>query len=109
MNAVLVYVTAPNRDDALRMGRIVVSEQLAACANVLDGMTSIYRWNGELQQENEAVLLLKTRAELANQVVLRVQELHPYDVPAILVLPIEGGSKLFLAWLDEATEEVPQS
>jgi periplasmic divalent cation tolerance protein len=105
MNAVLIYVTAPNRDEALRMGRVVVSESLAACANVLDGMTSVYHWNGELQQENEALLLLKTRGELANKVVQRVQELHPYDVPAILVLPIDGGSKLFLGWIDEETRD----
>lgn len=105
MNAVLIYVTAPNRHEAVRMGRTIVSESLAACANILDGMTSIFHWNGELQQESEVVLLLKTRAELSHQVVQRVQELHPYDVPAILVLPIEGGSTLFLSWLGEETAE----
>jgi periplasmic divalent cation tolerance protein len=108
MNAVLVYVTAPNRDEALRIGRTVVTEGLAACANILDGMTSIFRWHGEVQQESEAVLLLKTRAELALQVVQRVQELHPYDVPAILVLPIVAGSTLFLSWIDEETAEVAE-
>jgi periplasmic divalent cation tolerance protein len=105
MNAVLIYVTAPNREEAVRIGRTIVSESLAACANILDGMTSIFRWNGELQQESEAVLLLKTRAELGPRIVQRVQELHPYDVPAILVLPIEGGSTLFLSWLGEETLE----
>ena len=105
MNAALVYVTAPNREEALRIGRTIVSESLAACANVLDGMTSVFRWNGELNQESEALLLLKTRSELAAAVVHRVQELHPYDVPAILVLPIEGGSNLFLSWIGEETAE----
>jgi periplasmic divalent cation tolerance protein len=103
MNAALVYVTAPNRDEAVRIGRAVVSESLAACANVIDGMTSIFHWNNELQQESEALLLLKTRAELTSSVVRRVQELHPYDVPAILVIPIEGGSNLFLSWIGEET------
>jgi len=105
MNAVLVYVTAPSREEATRIGRTVVSETLAACANILDGMTSIFRWNGEMQQESEAVLLLKTRAELAQRVVQRVQQLHPYDVPAILVLPVEGGSPLFLSWIGDETSE----
>src|SRR5687768_6380861 len=106
MNAVLIYVTAPNRDEAVRIGRTVVTEGLAACANVLDGMTSIFRWHGEVQQESEALLLLKTRDELALQVVQRVQELHPYDVPAIVVLPIVAGSTLFMSWIDEETAEI---
>lgn len=105
MNAALVYVTAPNREEALRIGRAIVAESLAACANVLDGMTSVFRWNGELQQESEAVLLLKTRSELASLVVQKVQELHPYDVPAILVIPIDGGSNLFLSWIGQETVE----
>ena len=69
MNAVLVYVTAPNREEAVRIGRTLVSESLVACANVLDGLTSIFRWHGEIQQESETLLLLKTRDELALQVV----------------------------------------
>jgi len=109
MNAALVYVTAPSREEALRIGRAVVTESLAACANVLDGMTSVFHWNGEIQEESEAVLLLKTRAELAQAVVHRVQELHPYDVPAILVLPVEGGSSLFLSWIGEETFDSPVS
>jgi periplasmic divalent cation tolerance protein len=103
MNAVLVYVTAPGREEALRIGRTIVSESLAACANILDGLTSVFRWNSEMQQESEALLLLKTRADLAQRVVQRVQELHPYDVPAIVVLPIQGGSTLFLSWIGEET------
>jgi periplasmic divalent cation tolerance protein len=108
MKAVLVYVTAPSREEALRIGRTVVSESLAACANVLDGMTSIFRWNGDVQQESEALLLLKTRAELALQVVHRVQEVHPYDVPAITVLPIVAGSTLFMSWIEEETSKLEE-
>jgi periplasmic divalent cation tolerance protein len=108
MNAVLVYVTAPNREEAVRIGRTLVSESLVACANVLDGMTSIFRWHGEIQQESETLLLLKTRDELALQVVQRVQELHPYDVPAIIVLPIVAGSTLFMSWIDEETAETAE-
>jgi periplasmic divalent cation tolerance protein len=108
MKPVLVYVTAPNREEAVKIGRTVVSESLAACANVLDGMTSIFRWHGELQQETEALLLIKSRAELAHQLVHRIEELHPYDVPAIIVLPIVAGSTLFMSWIDEETSKVPE-
>ncbi len=103
MNISLVYVTAPGRDEALRIGQTLVEESLAACANVIDGMTSVFRWNGAVQQEREALLLLKTRSEFVDRAVRRVQELHPYEVPAILVLPVEFASPLFLNWVFEAT------
>jgi periplasmic divalent cation tolerance protein len=98
-SAVLVYVTAPNRDEALRIGRRLVEERLAACANVFDGMTSVYHWQGKLEESAEAVLILKTRRELASKAVDRVRSLHSYDTPAILVIPVEGGSQPFLDWV----------
>lgn len=100
---VLIYVTAPHRDEALRIGRELVTERLAACANVLGGMTSIYQWKGELQEESEAVLILKTRRDLADHAVARLRELHPYDVPAILVLPVQSGNPAFLEWIQDET------
>lgn len=105
-SAVVLYVTAPNRDEALRIGRVIVEERLAACANVFDGMTSVYHWQGKLEESAEAVLILKTRRDLAPNAVDRVRTLHPYDTPAILVLPIDGGSQPFLDWI--AAETVQQ-
>jgi periplasmic divalent cation tolerance protein len=105
--AVLLYVTAPNRDEALRIGRVIVEERLAACANVFDGMTSVYHWQGQLEESAEAVLILKTRRDLASNAVDRVRSLHPYDTPAILVLPIDGGSQPFLDWIAAETVQQP--
>jgi periplasmic divalent cation tolerance protein len=103
-STVLVYVTVPDRGEAVRIARAIVTERLAGCANILDGMTSLYHWNGELQESNEAVLLLKTRQELVKSVTDRVCELHPYDVPSILAIPITGGFQPFLNWIAAETE-----
>jgi periplasmic divalent cation tolerance protein len=75
------YVTAGSRDEALTIGRTIVQERLAACANVLDGMTSIYWWQGALEQAGEAVLILKTRAELVERLTMRIQRAAPLRVP----------------------------
>jgi periplasmic divalent cation tolerance protein len=100
---VLIYVTAPNRDEAVRIGREIVTDRLAACANVLPGMTSIYQWQGEIREDSEAVLILKTRRDLADRLVVRVRELHPYETPAILVLPVQSGNPAFLEWIQDET------
>ena len=100
------YVTAGSREEALAIGRTVVDERLAACANVLDGMTSLYWWQGVLEQASEAVLILKTRAELVERLTMRVRELHSYDCPCVVALPIAAGNPDYLAWI--AGETVPR-
>jgi len=101
--AVLIYVTAPNRDEALRIGREIVTGRLAACANVLPAMTSIYQWEGEIREDSEAVLILKTRRDLSEPVIARIRSLHPYETPAILVLPVQAGNPAFLEWIQDET------
>ena len=98
------YVTAGSREEALAIGRTVVDERLAACANVLDGMTSLYWWQGVLEQASEAVLILKTRAELVERLTMRVRELHSYDCPCVVALPIAAGNPDYLAWIAGETE-----
>jgi periplasmic divalent cation tolerance protein len=93
------YVTAGSRDEALTIGRTVVQERLAACANVLDGMTSIYWWQGALEQAGEAVLILKTRAELVERLTMRIRELHRYECPCVVALPIAAGNPEYLDWI----------
>jgi periplasmic divalent cation tolerance protein len=90
MSAIFVYVTAASRDEALRIGRAVVGERLAACANVIDGMRSIYRWNDEIRDEGEAVLILKSLAEALPALTRRILALHSYDCPCVAALPIAG-------------------
>ncbi len=99
----LLYVTAESREEAVAIGRDLVEERVVACANVLDGMTSIYQWKNTVEQSDEAVLLLKTRQELVPRVIDRVQELHSYDCPCVIELPIRSGNPDFLQWITDET------
>lgn len=100
---VLAYITAGSREEALRIGRILVEDRLAACANILDGMTSVYRWKDVVEQADEAVLIAKTRRSLFDRLAARVRELHSYDVPCIIELPVGRGDAGYLAWLRDET------
>ena len=96
---VFAYVTTGSKEEALRIGRILVEERLAACANVLDGMTSVYRWNGAVEQAEEAVLIAKTRSSLFDSLTERVRELHSYDTPCVVELTLARGNPDYLDWL----------
>jgi periplasmic divalent cation tolerance protein len=101
--SVLIYSTFPSAAEAEPVGGAVVDQGLAACVNILPNMVSIYIWQGKRQRESEAVMLIKTRAVLADRVMDEVRRLHPYANPALLVLPVEGGSQDFLRWIAEQT------
>jgi periplasmic divalent cation tolerance protein len=92
-------MTAGSRDEARTIARALVEERLAACCNLLDGMTSVYRWQGEIQEDAEVVVIAKTRAELVERLTARVQALHSYDVPCVVALPVSGGNPAFLDWI----------
>lgn len=97
--AVLVYVTVPGRDEALRIGQDVVEKRLAACANIVPAISSIYWWDGQVQHDDEALLLLKSRAALWEQLRSAIVALHPYEVPAISTIPLENVHDPYLKWL----------
>lgn len=97
----MVLVTLPGADAARAMARILVDEGLAACGSVLPGLTSIYRWEGELREEAEALLLLKTPDTTLPRLLRRIPELHTYDVPEVLALPITEGHAPYLDWVRE--------
>ncbi len=99
----LVYVTAADTEQALALGRALVEARLAACANVLPGMTSIYRWEGEIRQDAEAVVVAKTRSDLVDAVIAKVLELHTYSCPCVVALPIVAGNPAFLEWIGAET------
>ncbi len=103
----MIYVTAGSKADALALARALVGERLLACANVLDGATSVYWWDGAVQEDAEAVLVGKTRAALVQQVIERVRALHGYDCPCVVALPIEAGNPAYLDWL--AAETAPRA
>jgi periplasmic divalent cation tolerance protein len=99
MTATLIYVTASSDEEARRIGGAVVAERLAACANLLPGMTSMFWWEGRVQEAREVTIILKTREELVRRLTDRVRELHSYDCPCIVALPVTGGSKAFIDWI----------
>ena len=97
----VVLVTAPNAAVAESMVRRLVEEGTVACGNILPGAASIYRWQGEIEHETESLIIFKTTAAGADRLVERVPELHPYDVPEVLVLPVEAGHGPYLDWVTE--------
>jgi periplasmic divalent cation tolerance protein len=103
MSHVLVYVTAANPAEAERIAEAVVGERLAACANLIPGMRSLYWWQGKLDRAEETVLILKTRAALVAALTERVKALHSYTCPCVVALPIEAGNAAFLDWIDAET------
>ncbi len=99
----LIYVTAPSHDEAVRLARVAVEERLAACANVLGPIISVYWWGGKVNQDGEVALLLKTRAALVEALTERLRELHPYECPCVVALAIDGGNPAFLSWIAAET------
>jgi periplasmic divalent cation tolerance protein len=99
-----VYMTTSGPEEARRIGRTLVEERLAACVNILEGMRSMYWWEGAVQDAHEAVLIAKTREELVERLTERVKALHSYSCPCVVALPIEGGNPAFLQWIAEETE-----
>ncbi len=97
--ALVVLVTAPSAEKAAELGRAVVSERLAACANVVPAIRSIYWWEGKVQDDAEALIVLKTTRARFEALRDRVLALHPYQVPEVVALPIEAGSEKYLEWI----------
>ena len=95
----VVLVTAPDPEVAASLAREVVGSRLAACVNLLPGVQSVYRWDGEVKEDGEVLLLIKTRHDRCEALSERLVELHPYDVPEVLVLPAVGGSPAYLDWV----------
>ena len=104
----LLYMTAGDREEALALARMLVGERLAACANVLGAATSVYRWEGAVQEEGEVVLVAKTVEDRVEAAASRVREAHSYDSPCVVALPISGGDAAFLSWVQEEVS-VPEA
>ena len=95
----LVYLTAPDAETADRLANALVAERLAACVNVLGAIRSVYRWKGAVEQSGEVALLAKTVEASVDALTRRVKDLHPYECPCIVTLPICGGDPAFLDWI----------
>jgi len=98
----VIFVTGPEADTLQSIGRVLVEEGLAACVNVLPGITSVYRWEGETRADREALALIKTTEDRVEATRLRVMELHPYDVPEFIAMEVAEGSPAYLRWVRES-------
>jgi len=102
-DALVVLVTTPTPEKAAELAHALVEERLAACGNVVPGLRSIYRWEGTVHDDAEALLVLKTTRARFEALRERVLALHPYDVPEVLALPVDAGSAAYLAWIASET------
>lgn len=101
---VIIRSTFPSRDDAVRTSTTLVEERLAACVQVAGPITSVYRWEGEIRTEEEWVIEAKTREASQSALIARLRELHPHEVPEILLVPVTGGHPPYMEWITRETE-----
>ena len=102
-DTLLVFTNLPDRDAALELARGLVERRLAACVNVLDGCTSVYRWKGEIEEADEVPVLVKTRTARYEELEAAIRELHPYELPEIVAVPVVRGLPDYLDWVGEET------
>ena len=100
--ALIVFTAFASETDAARVARVLVEERLVACANLLPGARSIYRWKAAVNDEREVVVLMKTRKQDWTALLSRLHELHPYETPECIAVRIAAGAPKYMAWLDEA-------
>ncbi|MCC6265748.1 MAG: divalent-cation tolerance protein CutA [Bryobacterales bacterium] len=105
-NKILVYCAVPSLEIATMIAQTVVHEELAACVNVLPGLTSVYRWQGAVETANELLLLIKTREALFEALRARIVSLHPYEVPEIIATRISEGHAPYLEWIGHSTQRL---
>ncbi|MFZ5908241.1 MAG: divalent-cation tolerance protein CutA [Nitrospirota bacterium] len=103
MDALVVFITASNEDEGANIAKILVGERLAGCVNIVRDIRSIYLWEGKTEDEQEILMIAKTRKSLWNELVQRVRELHSYTVPEIIAIPVVAGSEDYLNWLKDVT------
>ena len=104
METYFVYVTAKDEAEAQSIARTAVDERLAACANILGSIDAVYRWQGSVCEGKEVALLLKTSARRTSELIDRIKELHSYECPCVVCLPIDDGNADFLAWIAAETD-----
>jgi periplasmic divalent cation tolerance protein len=101
---IVVFVTAGSADEGRTIGRALVNERLGACVSIIPSLESVYRWQGRVHHDQEVLLLVKTTAAALERLVKRVKQLHSYDTPEIIALPIVAGADDYLRWIDQETQ-----
>jgi periplasmic divalent cation tolerance protein len=97
---IVIFVTASNKEEAEKIARALVENKLAACVNTMDGIKSVFWWEGKLDSANEVLLIIKSKKSKLSRIITLVKSLHSYQVPEIIALPIISGEKKYLRWLD---------
>jgi len=105
MQAIVAFSTTPDEETAAKIAAALVEERLAACVQVLPGVTSFYRWEGKMEKSPEWLLVIKTSRERLEELVSRIESLHPYDVPEVIAVEAAGGASKYLGWLEEETRK----
>jgi len=98
---VIIYITTSNEDEAVKIGSYIVKKRLAACSNIIKEMKSVYWWENKLESDEEAILILKTMEEKVDEIIAKVKEIHSYDNPCIIALPVIKASDSYLNWLED--------
>lgn len=101
---IIALNTCPDEENAGKIARLLVENGLAACVNIVPAIQSVYRWQGKIEQDNEVLLIIKTRPDKFSQLEVLIRENHPYELPEIVAVPIETGLKEYLNWLDKSLE-----
>ena len=96
----LVYVTTSKESESKKIARELLKEKLAACINIIPKIESLYLWKGEIEEDSESIMVIKTKSELVEQVIGRIEELHSYEIPCILEITIDNGSKNYLNYIE---------
>ncbi len=104
MDLNLIYITASSMDEAKAIAKELVSSRLVACVNIIDNITSVYWWEGAIQEGPEVVVIAKTRQVLVSRVIEKVKSVHSYECPCVVSLPISDGNNAFLTWVENETE-----
>ncbi|MGB9710143.1 MAG: divalent-cation tolerance protein CutA [Thermodesulfovibrio sp.] len=104
MDYMVIFITAPNEEEAVKIAKTLVEEKLAGCVNIIKNIRSIYSWQDKIEDEPEVLMIVKTRSELFEELEKRVKSLHSYTVPEIIGLKIKKGSESYLNWLSEVTK-----
>ena len=105
MNLIFVYITCKNKEEAILIGKSLVTSKLAGCVNILEQMTSIYEWEDQLEVTEEVILIAKTNEYLFQEIISHVKKIHSYTVPCILSIPIQNGNEEYMKWLESGLKK----
>ena len=105
MEFIVIYCTVPNRNEGRDIAKMLVKNKLVACVNILDKMESIFAWDGEMMEEKEALMIIKTKKDMFREVNRVIQKLHSYNVPEVIALPVIEADEIYLKWIAHEVRE----